>query len=790
MKIETIPQELKLGALWCLWRYEERKGKRTKPPYSPKTLQLGDSSNPNTFTDFEAAYSVFCRGGFEGMGIGMFGGLCAVDIDHCVTGGEISPMAQDIIATMQSYTEISPSGEGVRIIFLTEGYQYDKECFYINNAKAGLEVYISGCTNKYVTITGNALNAAPIRDCSKTITQVLEKYMRRQGKTAPAGGNQMSNSTPSSPVAYLGDELLTVGLQKDRTLKTLWDGARPNGNESADDLALLNKLAYWCDRNEAAVTKAFLSSPHYCSKDDEHKAKIARKDYLPDTVRKAIGDCTVTAGEKNSEYARRQQVKRDRIKTDTGGVLNLEALEKQAYSDRKTAELFAMAYGGKVAYVPEYKCYWAYSMGRWVRDVDNVIIRAVVKDFTKACQVLIPSPPPAGQKKDGAVNLNLEEQPADKYKNLRGYYRKYEAYKNRDTLVKDAKDSLAAYSKDFDIQANLFNCQNGTLNLDTMELKPHQAGDRITKISNVVYAPEADCPRFLQFLSEITEGNKERGEMLQKSLGYALRGEANEECCFLALGETTRNGKGTLFDSVLWLMGDYAAQIDFATIARTKSVDGSRASPDIARLVGKRLVLSNEPEKGVCFNEAFLKQITGNDNITARPLYAETIEYKPIFKLFITANSRPTVADDSVFTSGRIKILPFTKHFSEEERDTSLKALFRSEEAKSAIFNWLLEGYVRYRREGLKDTDEMRRMTLRYQKDNDSMGEFIRERLDLTTHETTRFSDLMRSYRFWCEDNGLKPLGRKQFREEISKKNITVRELHGQDFFFGSIRNN
>ena len=145
-----------------------------------------------------------------------------------------------------------------------------------------------------------------------------------------------------------------------------------------------------------------------------------------------------------------------------------------------------------------------------------------------------------------------------------------------------------------------------------------------------------------------------------------MQGEANEECYFTVIGEKTRNGKGTTFDTVLNILGGYGTQIDFNTIARSGARDGSRPTPDIARLVGVRMALANEPPQGVCLNEALLKQLTGNDDIVGRPMYGDIIQFKPVFKLFVTANSKPAVADDSLFASGRVKLLPFTR-FSEKK---------------------------------------------------------------------------------------------------------------------------
>ena len=299
----------------------------------------------------------------------------------------------------------------------------------------------------------------------------------------------------------------------------------------------------------------------------------------------------------------------------------------------------------------------------------------------------------------------------------------------------------------------------------------------LSKAANVNYDPTARCERFVQFVDEITEGNKDRARMLQKTLGYCLKGEVNEECYFTAIGERTRNGKGTLFDTVMNIFGDYGAQIDFNTLALSGVKDGSRATPDIFRLQGVRLALSNEPERGVYVNEALLKQLTGNDDITARPLYGEVIQFKPVFKLIVTANNKPSVSDDSLFASGRIKLLPFTRHFDEQTRDTSLKGKFRTEEAKSGILNWLLEGYRMYLAEGLRDTDEMKQLTEEYRKDNDYIQQYLEENVNLQAKGTITLKHLRMDYARWCDDMGAKPLGVKLFKEELKKHGVTVRGI-------------
>ena len=111
---EKLPQELKERGMFCLWKYEERDDCLTKVPYKINGFK-GDSTNRATFTDFNTAASH--RSGYDGIGIGVFDDICAIDIDHCVENGVLSDMAEDIIARMDTYTEYSPSGTGVRISY-------------------------------------------------------------------------------------------------------------------------------------------------------------------------------------------------------------------------------------------------------------------------------------------------------------------------------------------------------------------------------------------------------------------------------------------------------------------------------------------------------------------------------------------------------------------------------------------------------------------------------------------------------------------------------------------------
>jgi len=738
-----------------------RKG---KIPYNPQTKNPAKAGQADTWTTFENVIKANMIEAYDGIGFQFNkNGVMGVDFDHCIINGVVDTWVQSWVDRFNSYTEISPSGTGIHILCF--GALPDKA---VKTKKA--ELYDWG---RYFTVTANIYGELkPLRNAQDEINALYVEIAKPQ---APNNYKDIS-FTPSR------GSFLDIGLKKDNLFKSLWDGNRATEDESSNDIALMNKLAYWCNCDEDSMITAFLESPHFRQKDEKHRKKAAdRKDYLPRTASEAIQNCNKTAQQDNDDYIAQRRisaVEDFKALINATAIQSPEQLKKYALDDMGTAKLFADVFRESIMYVAEYKSYFTYSKGRWHRDPEDLRTKQYIKDFADMTKNIIPpAPMPTA---DG-------EKPVDPWLIYRKHHLKYRSLNFRDKLCRDAKSELVGSITEFDRQPFLFNCKNGVLDLNNGILLLHEAQYKLTKMANVVYNSAASCPRFIEFIDEITEGKKDRARMLQKALGYCLKGEANEECYFTVIGQKTRNGKGTLFDTVMNIFGSYGAQIDFNSLARVGSKDGSRATPDIARLVGIRLALSNEPDRGVYVNEALMKQLTGNDDITARPLYGDVIQFKPVFRLFVTANSKPSIADDSLFTSDRIKLLPFTRHFNEDMRDTNLKAFFRTKEAKSAILNWLIEGYNLYKAEGLKNTSEMEAMTAEYRKENDLIGLYLNDRVNLNTTNKVTIKSLRVDYESWCKVVGAKPLGLKLFKEDLEKKEIEIFTSHRQYVINGII---
>lgn len=315
MNYENIPDILKQRGLWCVWR----RGEQGKIPFDPNTGYHAKSNDPNTFSDFQTAYKVYQNGGYDGLGIGIFGNIGAIDIDHCIKDGKLSDMASDIIEIMGGYTETSPSEEGIRIIFMIEGFSYDKERYYINNHKKGLEVYIAGATKKFVTITGNKLNNNPVADGTPNLPIVLEKYMWRdnvQTESAQSGTAEPVNA----------EHYLQIGLEKDKKLKEYWSGARPRGNESEDDAGFMAKLMYWCNNDADIAIQAFRASPYASQKDEKHQKKLERPDYLPNLA-KAVKSGT-TAAQNHEQWERKHCRQANRNVSKGLRIISAQELQK------------------------------------------------------------------------------------------------------------------------------------------------------------------------------------------------------------------------------------------------------------------------------------------------------------------------------------------------------------------------------------------------------------------------------------------------------------------------------
>lgn len=331
----------------------------------------------------------------------------------------------------------------------------------------------------------------------------------------------------------------------------------------------------------------------------------------------------------------------------------------------------------------------------------------------------------------------------------------------RDALLKHAAKSeqasriralleLAATEADicatidtFDADPWLLNVENGTINLRTGERRPHRPSDLISKLAPVEHDPRAEAPRWDKFLEEIMADDADTIDFLRRAVGYALTGSTREQCLFFCYGRGA-NGKSTFLEVLRAMLGDYAQASDFTTFLSRKS-EGPRS--DLARMRGARLVTAIEAHGEKGFDEMVLKQLTGGDTIVARKLYEEFFEFAPTHKLFLAANHKPIVREQTEAFWRRIRLIPFTVTFAPEKRDRRLLGKLLKE--LPGILNWAIAGALDWRKNGLGEPRAVEKATQQYREENDLLGEFVAQRCRFEDGEWISTPELYRAFTDW-----------------------------------------
>lgn len=734
---KKIPKYLKENASFCNWRYERRDGNLTKVPYNPRTGARASVKDTTTFSDYETAIEKVDN--YDGIGIKVDGKIIAIDLDHCIENNNLCSWASDIVSHFNNtYIEISPSGNGLRIILLApDGYKYDKESYYIK--KGNIEVYVAGATNRFVTITGNTIQELDVSENTDGFQWLIDAYIKRPVSTSVS---IISDNRKS----YLSDESViekAMSSKQGEKFNKLWNGDisdYPSHSES--DLALTSILAFYCNGDKEQIDRLYRKSKLFRIKWDELRGN---KTYGEMTIDTAISGIK----EFYSPIVKTNPIEDFNDDLEKLSNLNPSDVTKYPWTDIGAGMLFADFYQEKLRYVPERKSWFYYENGIWSQDIGGLKAMRFCMTLANLLHMYA---------------LKIEDE--HKRKIYMDYSKKWQSHNYRVNILKDAQVYHPISVSEFDSNPYTFNCKNGTINVKNRVCLEHKSSDKLTKISNVEFNPTAHSERWNNFILEIMSGDLEKAKFLQKIFGYGLTGDTRHECMSILYGASTRNGKGTLCESILKVLGSYGCTARPETIAQKSNTNSSQPSEDIARLAGVRFVNISEPGKGLVLNAAQVKSMTGNDTLNARFLHENSFDFQPHFKLYINTNYLPTVNDMTIFTSGRIIIIPFERHFDESEQDKSLKKEFAKDEVQSAILNWLLDGYELLQKEGLTIPKSVKEATAIYQHNSDKLQLFIEECMEQGNYEE-KTSSIYQCYRSWCLENGNYAESMRNFKQSL-----------------------
>ncbi len=267
----------------------------------------------------------------------------------------------------------------------------------------------------------------------------------------------------------------------------------------------------------------------------------------------------------------------------------------------------------------------------------------------------------------------------------------------------------------------------GTVNLRTGEVTPSNPDDLITKAAVTGYAPGARAPRWEQFLLEVTQDDPELIEYMQRMAGYFLTGHVGEHKLFLLHG-SGRNGKDVFAETLSFVLGDMAGYGASSLLIQSKHKEHPT---EIADLKGKRLVVHSEIEDGSKLLQAQVKWLTGSENLKGRFMRQDFIEFQNTAKHMMLTNFLPDVRGEDIAMADRLVVIPLTRYFTEEERDTHL--LEKLQDERAGILAWMVQGAMRWASEGLQRTPLIVSATTRtYLAEHDPGGQFVNECLEVT----------------------------------------------------------
>lgn len=329
--------------------------------------------------------------------------------------------------------------------------------------------------------------------------------------------------------------------------------------------------------------------------------------------------------------------------------------------------------------------------------------------------------------------------------------------------IASALPDLRAGTDELDADPYLFNCANGTLDLRTRELRPHDPADRITRVCRGAYDPDADPSSWGGFLATILPDPEERA-YLQRVIGQSVFGAVREHL-FPVLTGTGANGKGTAYGAIAHAMGDYATIIDPSLLMTRERGAGG---PEMMQLFGARLVIGSETEDGKHLDAALMKRLTGGDQITARHLYQAPVTWEPSHQLVYVTNHLPRVKGNDPAVWRRVRVVPFDVVVPEDQRDPELPE--RLKLAADAILTWAVAGWFAYEDQGgMGEPAAVQRATGSYQTDSDPVLRFTRDYC-LTGAGCSAFArDLFAAWARWAEADGAERLSEKAFGAELDR---------------------
>ncbi len=315
------------------------------------------------------------------------------------------------------------------------------------------------------------------------------------------------------------------------------------------------------------------------------------------------------------------------------------------------------------------------------------------------------------------------------------------------------------------------------VNPDGVELVDFDRDLFMTRYTGAVYDPDAQCPAFLEFIASLFP-DAALLDYVQCLLGYTLTGSTVEQKLFILLGEGS-DGKSTLVNVLQAVMRGYAKSLPFSSFASAGRFGNNEARSALAELPGRRLVVTSEADPTQIMSAGLVKSLTGGDLLTGRLLYKSFFEFHLRAKLLLCVNQLPRFSgfDEAIWR--RLVVVPFAQQVSVPNKQLTKKLVAES----SGILNWMLEGAVKWRKEGLIEPLAVTDALGAYKAMVNPIRRFIEECVTVSVGQTIAKRSLHTTYVLWCEEGGIDPLPPRAFAKEAEKHGLVSVKRSGAMHF-------
>ena len=278
-------------------------------------------------------------------------------------------------------------------------------------------------------------------------------------------------------------------------------------------------------------------------------------------------------------------------------------------------------------------------------------------------------------------------------------------------------------------------------------------------------------PTFDAFMDQTFGGDEDLKKYVMQALGFSLTGSVREHVFFFCYG-TGANGKGTLLNLAMEMMGDYAAATPEGLLMARQ---GDKHLAELIMLKGLRMAVGSETQEDRRLNEARMKNLTGGDPITADPKGGAYITFKPTHSLWLIGNHKPRIkgVDNGVWR--RTRLIPFDNVVPDDQQDKDLEKKLWAE--REGIMAKIVDAAASWYHDGFVKCAAVDRATQEYRNEEDAFGQFINDSCTVVEFAMCSKSDMRQAYIEWARRSGGKELTERSMNERLRRLGYKERRV-------------